>query len=205
MVHRAGRIAPTPHLPHLLGLPAGWPYVRFADRPGYGGHWKLGGIDAFAGPDRPLAWIDDHHDAACRAWAVARPGPTLLVTTEPDLGLTRRTSRACASGLTHWIHESPARRRTRPARGRLWERRDARLGADGTLKYTRSGGIAGVSVGTTIKADGNATFDDRRNGQRKAKLTKAERDRLTRLVRAADLAHVKADGKSDAAISSSTR
>jgi hypothetical protein len=75
------------HLPHLLGLPAGWPHVRFADRPGYGGHWKLAGIEAFAGPDRPLAWIDDHHDAACRAWAVARPGATLLVTTEPDLGL----------------------------------------------------------------------------------------------------------------------
>ena len=67
----------------------------------------------------------------------------------------------------------------------------------GTLKYTRSGGIAGVSVGATIKADGNATFDDRRNGQRKDKLTNAERDRLTRLVRAADLTHVKADGKSE--------
>jgi hypothetical protein len=77
------------HLPHLLGLPRGWPYVQFADRPGYGGHWKLGGINAFAGPDRALAWIDDHHDAACRAWAAARPGPTLLVTTVPDLGLTR--------------------------------------------------------------------------------------------------------------------
>jgi Swiss Army Knife RNA repair-like protein len=76
------------HLPHLLGLPRGWPHVRFADRPGYGGHWKLGGIDAFAGPDRALVWIDDHHDAACRAWARARPGPTLLVTTAPDVGLT---------------------------------------------------------------------------------------------------------------------
>jgi hypothetical protein len=67
----------------------------------------------------------------------------------------------------------------------------------GTLKYSRSGGIAGVSVGTTIQADGHASFDDRRNGQRKAKLTKAELDRLTRLIRAADLAHVKADGKSE--------
>jgi hypothetical protein len=76
------------HLPHLLDLPRGWPHVRFADRPGYGGHWKLGGINAFAGPDRALAWIDDHHDAACHAWAHARPGPTLLVTTVPDLGLT---------------------------------------------------------------------------------------------------------------------
>jgi hypothetical protein len=76
-------------LPHLLGLPRGWPHIRFAGALNHGGHWKIGGIDAFAGPDRPLAWIDDHHDAACHSWATARPGPTLLVTTEPDLGLTR--------------------------------------------------------------------------------------------------------------------
>src|SRR4051794_5627212 len=76
------------YLPHLLDLPRGWPHIRFADAAPRGGHWKLGGIDAFAGPDRPLAWLDDDHDAACRAWAAARPGPTLLVTTEPDLGLT---------------------------------------------------------------------------------------------------------------------
>ena len=44
---------------------------------------------AFAGPDRPLVWIDDDHDAACHAWATARPGPTLLVSTDPEVGLTR--------------------------------------------------------------------------------------------------------------------
>ena len=76
------------HLPYLLGLPRGWPHIRFAGASNHGGHWKLGGIDAFAGPDRPLAWIDDHHDAACHAWAKARGGPTLLVSTAPDLGLT---------------------------------------------------------------------------------------------------------------------
>jgi hypothetical protein len=72
------------HLPALLGLPRGWPHVTFPEsRP----HWKLAGIDAFAGPDRPLAWIDDQHDHACRAWAAARRGPTLLVTTVPKIGL----------------------------------------------------------------------------------------------------------------------
>ena len=76
------------HLPRLLGLPRGWPHVRFPDAPTLEAHWKLAGIDAFAGRSRPLAWIDDAHDADCRAWARARPGPTLLVGTEPDVGLT---------------------------------------------------------------------------------------------------------------------
>jgi len=76
------------HLPRLLGLPRGWPHISFSEIPEEGAHWKLAGIDAYAGPDRPLAWIDDHHDAACHTWAAARPGPTLLVSTEPDLGLT---------------------------------------------------------------------------------------------------------------------
>ena len=87
------------YLPLLLGLPRGWPFIRFAGAPNHGGHWKLGGIDAFAGPNRPLAWIDDHHDAACHAWATARPGPTLLVTTEPDVGLTA----AQAARARTWI------------------------------------------------------------------------------------------------------
>jgi hypothetical protein len=73
------------HLPHLLGLPKGWPHVRFPK--GAADHWKLAGIDAFAGPERPLAWIDDTHDDACREWAQRRTGPTLLISVEPDQGL----------------------------------------------------------------------------------------------------------------------
>jgi hypothetical protein len=81
------------HLPHLLDLPRPWPHVplnRPADTSGtsIAGHWKLAPIDAYAGPDRPLAWIDDFLDDACVAWANARPGPTLLVPVEPGVGLT---------------------------------------------------------------------------------------------------------------------
>jgi hypothetical protein len=93
------------HLPALLGLPRGWPFIRFSAAPALDAHWKLAGIDAFAGPDRPLAWIDDAHDADCAAWAAARPAPTLLVTTEPDVGLVAdqgaelaRWARAIRSG-----------------------------------------------------------------------------------------------------------
>src|SRR5919106_376418 len=78
------------HLPRLLGLPGGWRHLTFDAAPleWRRGHWKLASIDAHAGPDRPLAWIDDAHDERCVAWAAARPGPTLLVTCEPAIGLT---------------------------------------------------------------------------------------------------------------------
>jgi hypothetical protein len=35
-----------------------------------------------------MAWIDDAHDERCVSWAASRPGPTLLVTTDPAVGLT---------------------------------------------------------------------------------------------------------------------
>jgi hypothetical protein len=76
------------HLPALLGLPGGWPHLRFSAVPVPDAHWKLAAIDAHAGPSRPLAWVDDAHDARCLAWAQARPGPTLLVGTDPAEGLT---------------------------------------------------------------------------------------------------------------------
>ena len=77
------------HLPHALALPRGLPFLSFARHPGRGhAHWKLAAIDEHAGAHRALAWIDDAHDDACRAWAAARPGPTLLVTTTPAVGLT---------------------------------------------------------------------------------------------------------------------
>jgi hypothetical protein len=76
------------HLPRALGLPRGLPFLSFERNPGRGhGHWKLAAIDAYAGPDRPLAWIDDAHDAACHAWAAARAAPTLLIATTPAAGL----------------------------------------------------------------------------------------------------------------------
>jgi hypothetical protein len=107
------------YLPHLLGLPRGLPFLRFArtsdsaasaagTRASQGdvgrtsagaaagsvrAHWKLAAIEAHAGPERPLAWLDDAFNDACHAWAAARPGPTLLVPTEPHIGLTEREAR----------------------------------------------------------------------------------------------------------------
>jgi hypothetical protein len=74
------------YLPTLLGLPE-LPHVSFEGAAGGGGaHWKLGPLEEYAG-ERPLAWIDDNFDASCFDWARARRAPTLLVPTEPQLGL----------------------------------------------------------------------------------------------------------------------
>ena len=86
------------HLPALLELEPGWPHLRFGPPPAPGRHWKLDAIDAHAGPDRALAWIDDGHDHRTRAWAAERPGPTLLVATDPAIGLTA----AHAEELERW-------------------------------------------------------------------------------------------------------
>jgi Swiss Army Knife RNA repair-like protein len=88
------------HLPHLLGLPAGLPFLRFARDVGGKAapkaHWKLDAIDAFAGR-RPLAWIDDAFNDACHHWAQARPAPTLLVQTAPEDGLTSAEAQLLSS------------------------------------------------------------------------------------------------------------
>jgi len=88
------------HLPHLLGLPAALPFLRFERAIGRSNaHWKLAAIDAFAA-ERPLAWVDDALNAACHEWAEMRTAPTLLVETQPEHGLTERE----AATLTEWAY-----------------------------------------------------------------------------------------------------
>lgn len=76
------------YLPSALNLPAALPHLGFERRAGCSAHWKLEAIDAFAGAQRPVAWIDDAHDEATEAWSRSRPGPTLIVRTHPPVGLT---------------------------------------------------------------------------------------------------------------------
>ncbi len=76
-------------LPDVLGVPRGLRHLTFPrrhDAPTR--HWKLASIEAFAGPRRPLAWVDDVFDDSCHAWAAEREGPTSLVQTDPAVGLT---------------------------------------------------------------------------------------------------------------------
>jgi hypothetical protein len=80
------------HLPTIIGI-GPLPVIAF-DGPKAPGrfdsaHWKLGPLHAYAG-DRPIAWIDDSLDESCFEWAKEREAggiPTLLVPTEPELGL----------------------------------------------------------------------------------------------------------------------
>ena len=77
------------YLPHLLGLPfRDLPTLTFDGRAVFGtAHWKLAAIEEHAG-ERPAAWIDDSLDDECREWARSRGAPTLLIETDPAVGLT---------------------------------------------------------------------------------------------------------------------
>jgi hypothetical protein len=101
------------YLPLALGLPGPLPLIGFDpfDRPP-AAHWKLAGIDAYAGLARPLAWIDDAHDERCAAWARSRAAPTLLLASEPAVGLTDEH----VAELREWAQDLRASRRTRAGR-----------------------------------------------------------------------------------------
>lgn len=76
----------TQRLGEVLGLPA-LPYLTFDGTARFGSaNWKIGPLEAYAA-DRALAWIDDSFDAACYEWAGNREEPTLLMATEPSVGL----------------------------------------------------------------------------------------------------------------------
>lgn len=103
------------HLRHLLQLPESCPHLTFDGAAAVAhAHWKLDAIERYAGPRRPLAWIDDSHDEACAAWAASREGPTLLITTEPSVGITA----GHVERLLEWAE------RTRLAAERPWTRRE---------------------------------------------------------------------------------
>lgn len=77
------------HLVFILGMPEELEVVEFAVTPSTdgSGHWKLDALTEFSG-SRPAAWIDDGHNEACAAWAAERDAPTLLVSTDPFIGVT---------------------------------------------------------------------------------------------------------------------
>jgi hypothetical protein len=98
-------------LPGLLGLPQ-LPVVNFGGAAQFGSaHWKLGALGE-TGEGRALAWIDDSFDESCYEWARQRPEPTLLVPTEPRLGLEE----AHAEALSAWARgiERETRERGEP-------------------------------------------------------------------------------------------
>jgi len=88
------------YLPTALGI-AEMPHITFDGAARFGSaHWKLGPLDQYGG-DRALAWIDDNFDESCYQWARERKAPTLLVPTDPALGLQEvETEALIAWGLS---------------------------------------------------------------------------------------------------------
>jgi len=85
------------YLPRVLGLPE-LPHLSFDNSARFGSaHWKLAPLEEY-GAGRPLAWIDDSFDESCYEWARGRDEPTLLVPTEPHLGIEE----AQVEALTAW-------------------------------------------------------------------------------------------------------
>jgi Swiss Army Knife RNA repair-like protein len=88
------------HLVRILHLPARPPFLTFPVQTGTA-HWKLASVERYAG-DRPMAWIDDGFDDSCHAWAAARRAPTLLVATDPAIGLDDARA-ACLERFAHEV------------------------------------------------------------------------------------------------------
>jgi hypothetical protein len=87
-------------LPQILGLPGTLPFLSFDGSAQFGSaHWKINTIDRYAAA-RPLAWVDDCIDASCIEWARERDAPTMLVPTEPAVGLTDTHVEALLSWVT---------------------------------------------------------------------------------------------------------
>jgi hypothetical protein len=93
------------YLPQMLGLPE-LPHLSFDGAARFGSaHWKLGPLDEY-GKGRAMAWVDDNFDESCYEWARERTEPTLLVPTEPQLGLQEAETEALAAWARSLQHES---------------------------------------------------------------------------------------------------
>jgi hypothetical protein len=81
------------YMPNLIGLPE-LPVLHFKGAARFGSaHWKLEPLDTYS-KGRAVAWIDDSFDDSCYEWARQRAHPTLLVATEPAIGLEEAQTEA---------------------------------------------------------------------------------------------------------------
>jgi hypothetical protein len=91
----------------LLRLPR-WPYLTFAGAARFGSaDWKLAPLEKYA-RGRALAWIDDSFDEVCYEWAQRREEPTLLIATEPEVGLLEVHAEALSGWARSLAAEEPA-------------------------------------------------------------------------------------------------
>ena len=106
-----GRQAPVGDVADLGGTAVGSAGAGNAAVGSLAGHWKLEAIDRFAA-GRAIAWIDDSLDPSCFEWAESREAagsPTLLVPTEPELGIEE----AHVGALEDWARSPASKGRPR--------------------------------------------------------------------------------------------
>ena len=70
----------------ILGLPP-WSHVPFPDTDFPPGE-KVPAVDVFVG-DRACAWVEDLMTPEAYEWSAGRAAPTMLIDTDPAIGLTR--------------------------------------------------------------------------------------------------------------------
>lgn len=94
------------YLPLMLGLEE-LPHLTFDGAARFGSaHWKLGPLDEYS-RGRAIAWIDDNLDDSCYRWARERPEPTLLVPTDPAVGLQEAETEALLAWGRSVLDETP--------------------------------------------------------------------------------------------------
>lgn len=93
-----------------VGLPLDLPVIEFSEGAA-DGTWKLHDVDRFVG-HRPLAWVDDDLGPDAFAWAKHRETPTLLLRTEPSVGLTEQDVWRL-EGFGRFVNDNPIRGRVR--------------------------------------------------------------------------------------------
>ncbi len=94
------------YLPLMLGLEE-LPHLTFDGAARFGSaHWKLGPLDEYS-RGRAVAWIDDNLDDSCYRWARERPEPTLLVPTDPAVGLQEAETEALLAWGRSLLDETP--------------------------------------------------------------------------------------------------
>jgi hypothetical protein len=95
------------YLPNAIGTPD-LPYLTFDGAARFGSaHWKLEPLERYS-DGRALAWIDDSLDQSCYAWARGRAEPTLLVPTEPAVGLEEAHTEALIAWARSLKNEADA-------------------------------------------------------------------------------------------------
>ena len=94
------------YLPTMLGLEE-LPHLTFDGAARFGSaHWKLGPLDRYSS-GRAIAWVDDNLDDSCYRWARERPEPTLLVPTDPAVGLQEAETEALLAWGRSILGEGP--------------------------------------------------------------------------------------------------